>query len=170
MSYRWVWSAPKLIALGTNDPYWPLEALDLYRGDLPGPCWVSYCPNAGHGIPMQRLAGLVVAMGKHVSGGERLPDLGWRFEPSADGIACMLHAATQPERVVLWQADSATRDFRRAKWLSMAVAGDGPDWEVPLPLGASGGRWKAAVVEVHYPRKTMPLVLTTSVHVQERKG
>jgi len=82
----------------------------------------------------------------------------------------MLHAATQPERVVLWQADSATRDFRRAKWLSMAVAGDGPDWEVPLPLGASGGRWKAAVVEVHYPRKTMPLVLTTSVHVQERKG
>ena len=169
-SYRDRLTAPKLISLGTNDPYWPLEALDLYRGDLPGPCWVSYCPNAGHGIPMQRWAGLVVAMGKHVSGDEPLPDLRWRFAPLGDGVACVLHAAVQPERVVLWQAESATRDFRQAKWLPAAVAGDGPEWEVPLALGAGGGRWKAAVVEVHYPRQPMPLVLTTSVHVQERKG
>ena len=169
-SYRDRLKAPKLISLGTNDPYWPLESLELYRGDLPGPCWVSYCPNAGHGIPMQRWAGLVVAMGKHVSGDERLPDLRWRFEPAGDGIGCMLRAAVQPERVVLWQAESATRDFRQAKWQPAAVAGDGPEWEVPLALGVGGGRWKAAVVEFHYPRQPMPLVLTTSVHVQERKG
>ena len=169
-SYRERLTPPKLISLGTNDPYWPLESLDLYRGDLPGPCWVSYCPNAGHGIPMQRWGGLVVAMGKHVSGDEPLPELRWRFERAGDGVACVLHAAVQPERAVLWQAESATRDFRQAKWLPAAVAGDGPEWEVPLTLGAGGGRWKAAVVEVHYPRKPIPLVLTTSVHVQERKA
>jgi len=171
-SYRDRLTVPKLISLGTNDPYWPLESLDLYRGDLPGPCWVSYCPNAGHGIPMQRWGGLVVAMGKHVSGDEPLPDLRWRFEPAVDGVACVLHAAPQPERVVLWQAESATRDFRQAKWLPAAMAGDGPEWEVPLGTGMTegGGRWKAAVVEVHYPRTPIPLVLTTSVHVQERKS
>ena len=169
-SYRERLTPPKLISLGTNDPYWPLESLDLYRGDLPGPCWVSYCPNAGHGIPMQRWGGLVVAMGKHVSGDEPLPELRWRFERAGDGVACVLHAAAQPERAVLWQTESATRDFRQAKWLPAAVAGDGPEWEVPLTLGAGGGRWKAAVVEVHYPRKPIPLVLTTSVHVQERKA
>jgi PhoPQ-activated pathogenicity-related protein len=169
-SYRDRLTAPKLISLGTNDPYWPLESLDLYRGDLPGPCWVSYCPNAGHGIPMQRWGGLVVAMGKHVSGDEPLPDLRWRFALLGDGVACVLHAAEQPEQVVLWQAESATRDFRQAKWLPAAVPGDGPEWEVPLALAAGGGRWKAAVVEVHYPRKPIPLVLTTGVHVQERKG
>jgi PhoPQ-activated pathogenicity-related protein len=169
-SYRDRLKAPKLISLGTNDPYWPLESLELYRGDLPGPCWVSYCPNTGHGIPMHRWAGLVVAMGKHVSGGEPLPDLRWRFEPAGGGTGCVLHAAVQPERVVLWQAESGTRDFRQAKWLPAAVVGDGPEWEVPLAMGAGGGRWKAAVVEVHYPRQPMPLVLTTSVHVQERKS
>ena len=166
-SYRDRLTAPKLISLGTNDPYWPLESLDLYRGDLPGPCWVSYCPNAGHGIPMQRWAGLVVAMGKHVSGDEPLPELRWRFAGAGDVVACVLHAAAQPERVVLWQAQSATRDFRRASWLPTAVAGDGPEWEVRL--GAGQVRWSAAVVEVHYPRKPIPLILTTSVHVQERK-
>ena len=171
-SYRDRLTAPKLISLGTNDPYWPLESFDLYRGDLPGPCWVSYCPNAGHGIPMQRWAGLVIAMGKHVSGDEPLPDVRWRFARASDGVACMLHAAPQPERVVLWETESATRDFRQAKWLPTAVAGDGPEWEVPLGTGmaAGGGRWKAAVVEVHYARNAIPLVLTTSVHVQERKG
>jgi PhoPQ-activated pathogenicity-related protein len=171
-SYRERLTVPKLIALGTNDPYWPLEALGLYRNDLPGACWVSYCPNTGHGIPGQRLGGLVVAMGKHVSGEEPLPDLRWRFEPSGDGTACVLHAAAQPERVVLWQAESASRDFRRAKWLSTAVAGDGPEREVPLAMGLGGGgsRWTAAVVEVHYSREPMPLILTTSVNVQERKG
>ena len=169
-TYRDRLTAPKLISLGTNDPYWPLESLDLYRGDLPGPCWVSYCPNAGHGIPMQRWGGLVVAMGKHVSGDEPLPELRWRFERAGDGVACVLHAAAQPERAVLWQTESATRDFRQAKWLPAAVAGDGPEWEVPLTLGAGGGRWKAAVVEVHYRRKPIPLVLTTSVHVLERKA
>jgi PhoPQ-activated pathogenicity-related protein len=169
-SYRERLTAPKLISLGTNDPYWPLESLDLYRGDLPGPCWVSYCPNAGHGIPMQRWAGLVIAMGRHVSGDEPLPDVRWRFAPVGDGVACVLHVATQPEKVVLWQAESATRDFRNAKWLPTAVAGNGPEWEVPLTLGAGEGRWKAAAIEVHYPRKPIPLVLTTSVHVQERKS
>ena len=169
-SYRDRLTAPKLISLGTNDPYWPLESLDLYRGDLPGPCWVSYCPNAGHGIPMQRWAGLVVAMGRHASGADPLPDVKWRFEPAGDGVACVLHAAKQPERVVLWQTESAKRDFRRATWRQTAVAGDGPEWEVPLEQGAERSRWAAAVVEVHYARVPAPLVLTTSVHVQERKG
>jgi PhoPQ-activated pathogenicity-related protein len=111
-------------------------------------------------------------MGKHVSGDEPLPDVRWRFAPGGDGVACVLHAARQPDRVVLWETESATRDFRQAKWLPAAVAGDGPEWEVPLGMGMAegGGRWKAAVVEVHYPRTPIPLVLTTSVHVQERKG
>jgi PhoPQ-activated pathogenicity-related protein len=82
----------------------------------------------------------------------------------------VLHAAAQPERVVLWQAQSASRDFRQAKWLPAAVAGDGPEWEVPLGSGPLAGNWSAAVIEVHYPRKPIPLVLTTSVHVQERKS
>jgi hypothetical protein len=37
--------------------------------------------------------------------------------------------------MVLWQAESATRDFRRANWLPTAVAGNGPKWEVPLASG-----------------------------------
>lgn len=167
-AYRDRLTSPKLISLGTNDPYWPLGSLDLYRDGLPGPCWVSYCPNAGHGIPMERWGGLVVGMARHASGVEPLPDLHWRFAAPDQPAACALQATGTPARVVLWQAGSDTRDFRRASWRATPVAGGGPEWTVPLETGAS--RWSAALIEVHYPRKPMPLVLTTSVQVRERKA
>ena len=48
-AYRDQLVQPKVIALGTNDPYWPLESLGLYLDGLEGPRWVSYAPNAGKG-------------------------------------------------------------------------------------------------------------------------
>ena len=41
---------PKIVILGTNDPYWPLDACNLYWDDVSGDKYVLYCPNQGHGI------------------------------------------------------------------------------------------------------------------------
>ncbi|MFM8893232.1 MAG: PhoPQ-activated protein PqaA family protein, partial [Planctomycetia bacterium] len=162
-AYRDRLHTPKLITLGTNDPYWPLEALELYRGDLPGPCWVSYCPNAGHGIPGPRLMGLVAGMGRHAAGLEPLPAVAWEFVRSGRGTDCRLEAAGEPERVMLWRAASDSRDFRQARWEGEVVGGGGPRFEIPLPR--ADGRWSAAMIEVHHARAAGPLVLSTGVHV-----
>jgi PhoPQ-activated pathogenicity-related protein len=167
-SYRDRLATPKLIGLGTNDPYWPLQSLELYRDGLPGPCWVSYCPNAGHGIPLDRVVGLVAAMGRHASGHESLPDLRWRFDSTGNNAACVVRSGIQPERLLLWRTESDTRDFRKARWESTVVGGAGPEWKVVVEPGAK--RWTAAVVEVLYARETVPLVLTTSVHVRDSKA
>lgn len=60
--------------------------------------------------------------------------------------------------------------LRRATWRqsTVAVAGHGPEWEVPFEMG--GARWSASLVEVHYAREPIPLALTASVRVQERKA
>jgi PhoPQ-activated pathogenicity-related protein len=165
--YRDRITQPKLIALGTNDPYWPLESLDLYFSGLPGPRWVSYAPNAGHGLPPARLAGLVAALGRHAIGAERLPDLRWEFAPREKGVACTVRSDEQPTEIVLWQATSSSRDFRKARWTSVpvAAAADGAaSWQAMLGRPAEGHA--AALVECHYAREPVPLVLTTSVHVQ----
>jgi PhoPQ-activated pathogenicity-related protein len=165
--YRDRITQPKLIALGTNDPYWPLESLDLYFAGLPGPRWVSYAPNAGHGLPPARIAGLVAALGRHAIGAERLPDLRWEFGPHEKGVACTVRSDEQPTEVVLWQATSSSRDFRKARWTSapVAAAADGAaSWQAMLGRPAEGHA--AALVECHYAREPVPLVLTTSVHVQ----
>src|SRR5439155_7723638 len=41
---------PKLIVLGTNDRYWPVDAVKLYYGDLEGEKYIHYVPNKGHGL------------------------------------------------------------------------------------------------------------------------
>jgi PhoPQ-activated pathogenicity-related protein len=41
---------PKLLLLGTNDPYWTVDSLRHYWHDLPEPKWLFQTPNAGHDL------------------------------------------------------------------------------------------------------------------------
>ena len=156
---------PKLIALGTNDPYWPLESLGLYLDGLAGPRWVSYAPNAGHGLPFTRVGGLVAALGRHVAGLETLPDVEWSFAPTATGAACVVQSSVDPAEVLVWRAAADSRDFRKARWTPAPVESVAGAWRVELDRPASG--FNAALVECRYPRDPLPLLLTTSVHVQQ---
>ena len=46
-SYRTQLTMPKLSVIGTNDPYWVLDALNIYWDDLAKPNYVLYVPNSG---------------------------------------------------------------------------------------------------------------------------
>ena len=172
-SHRQVISQPKIIALGTNDPYWPLGSLELYREGLVGPCAVSYCANAGHGLPWGRLAGLLAAMGRHDAGISPLPTLQWSFTAATDRVdaaaaspptVARLDCDEVPARVLLWQAAAPGRDFRQARWQATAVEGDGRCFVAPLRVPHAG--WAAAFLECRFERPPHPLHLTTSVHLQ----
>ena len=49
-SYRDEIRQPKLIMLGTNDPYWPVDALNVYWDGLEGEKYICYEPNGVHGL------------------------------------------------------------------------------------------------------------------------
>jgi len=49
-SYRDRYTMPKLLLLGTNDPYWVVDSLRHYWNDLPDPKLVFQTPNAGHNL------------------------------------------------------------------------------------------------------------------------
>jgi PhoPQ-activated pathogenicity-related protein len=168
-SYRESIPQPKVIALGTNDPYWPLGAVDLYYDGLAGPRWLSYCPNGGHGLPPQRIGGLVAALGRHVSGAEPLPEVRWSFADDGGTTHCRLTASARPRKLVLWQAEAATRDFRQSAWRSteVAITDDLLAGGQAIRLADATAPWSAALVECEYPREALPLALTTSVRVRQ---
>ena len=61
-SYRHSLLQPKLIINGTNDKYWPLDALNLYWSELQGEKYILYVPNQGHDIKdYDRVIGSLVA-------------------------------------------------------------------------------------------------------------
>jgi PhoPQ-activated pathogenicity-related protein len=163
-SYRDRIVQPKILALGTNDPYWPLEACGVYYDRLAGPRWVSYAPNAGHGLPLEQLVGLIAALGRHAAGVERLPEMDWAFEP--DGQSVVVRVARPGEdvaRAVAWRAESDSRDFRQAQWTPEEAERDAAGWRLPLEKPAAG--FAAGLIELHFPRKPLPLMLTTGVQV-----
>ena len=49
-SYRKKLTMPKLILIGTNDEYWPVDAIKNYINDIPGENYIHYVANAGHGL------------------------------------------------------------------------------------------------------------------------
>ena len=112
---------PKLVILGTNDRYWPLDACNLYWNDLQGEKYLIYVPNNGHGLPDRaRLIAGLNALNRSVITGKPLPKLEWGFT-NGDGT-CKLKVASdmRPSRVAALDRDgarpwtSATRSGRRS--------------------------------------------------------
>jgi PhoPQ-activated pathogenicity-related protein len=84
---------PKLVILGTNDRYWPLDACDLYWNDLVGEKYLIYVPNNGHGLPDRaRLVAGLNALNRSVMTGKPLPKLQWSFKNGGDSVELNVEA------------------------------------------------------------------------------
>ena len=74
--YRERLAMPKLIVLGTNDRYWPVDAAKMYFGDLKGEKHIHEVPNAGHGLGgrwnVRRSNDVLTGVGGRSSTGKRL--------------------------------------------------------------------------------------------------
>jgi PhoPQ-activated pathogenicity-related protein len=152
-SYRHSLTLPKLIVLGTNDRYWPLDALKLYWPDLPDPKRVLYVPNQDHGVAdYRRLIGSLGALHRYSSRGETLPEISWTFSPA--GLTVETQRA--PRRVLAWSAGSATRDFRDARWSSRACRRTASTKFVCPAASGSGVGYAASYGEVEFEDRDAP--------------
>jgi PhoPQ-activated pathogenicity-related protein len=117
--YRAELTAPKLIVLGTNDRYWPLDALKLYWDGLPEPKRVLYVPNQGHSVgDLERLVAGLSALHRYSARGKQFPAVNWAYATQAEQLDVDVQSDRVPRRVLAWTATSPTRDFREAHWTS----------------------------------------------------
>ncbi len=116
-AYREKITVPKLMVIGTNDRYWPLDALNIYYDELVGEKYILYVPNAGHGVnDITRVIGDAVAFFLKAEGSLSFPNLSWKFEENDKDVKLGVTSDITPESVKAWVASSSTRDFRDAKW------------------------------------------------------
>ncbi len=155
---------PKLIVIGTNDRYWPVDALNVYYGDLVGETYILYVPNAGHGldgdprVPSDLNAFLLMAAGRL-----KFPQLAWRSTEDKDAFGLSLSSDVMPKRVLAWVAESDSRDFRDAVWRSVELAPAKSEYRHALPLPAKG--YAAIFGEAVYDLDGRELFLSTNVYV-----
>ena len=118
-SYRAQLTMPKLILLGTNDPYWPVDALNIYWGGLPEQKRVLEIANQTHDLQdVDRLTGTLAALYRYSARKQPLPELSWSFDRSPGRLVLRARTDRKPVRVLAWATTSASRDFREARWAS----------------------------------------------------
>jgi PhoPQ-activated pathogenicity-related protein len=129
-AYRDRLTMPKLIINGTNDFYWATDALNLYWEGIPADKWVLYVPNAGHNLRRQdrpqadQLTDLInglAAFSRHQIRGVPMPKLNWKHESVNEKLRLTIAATRPPSGARLWIAQTATTDFRTAKWSQQGV-------------------------------------------------
>lgn len=163
--YKDRYNLPKLIIRGSNDPYWPVDAMQLYIHDLPGDTWLHIDPNAGHGLAnYERVLTTLGGLYLHAVGSLSLRPVHTTFSEGQDSVTLTVKSATPSVAVNLWQAQDTTPDFREARWEYQA-AGPGSNQTITISRPPEG--FTAVYGEIVYRILGADVVLNTPVYVIE---
>ena len=150
-SYREKLTVPKLLIIGTNDEYWPVDVIKHYFYDLSGENYIHYVPNAGHGLGDKKQAtrALSAFFGETLKN-KNHPACSWDLSEDDGKIILDIEAdRDQLIGIVLWTADSDDRDFRTSPFVSKDISKVNPDLKVRIEYPESG--FRAFYVDLIYP-------------------
>jgi len=117
-SYRKKLTMPKMIFMGTNDEYWPIDNIKNYYDSIPGQNLLHYIPNVGHnmGDKEEAMTNLSAFFGLTLKK-SAYPLCSWKTTESRKGVKLSVTAtANKLTDVIIWTADSKDLDFRNDKW------------------------------------------------------
>ncbi len=158
--YRDALRMPKLVVLGTNDPYWTVDAANLYFSQLHEPAQLHYAPNAGHGLSPE-IAPTLLRFFRDALSDEPLPEIRWHRR---DEGSLVVQWDGPGAAATLWQAHSPDRDFRRVQWRATPLSGAGRVEVNPL---APDDGWLACFVQVTFHGEPSYTLSTTMIVLPE---
>jgi len=150
-SYRKTLTMPKMLFMGTNDPYWPVDAVKNYIDDIPGDNHICYTPNAAHdmGDKKRAFATLSAFLGNTVSK-SKYPICDYSISEQNGKITVTIK--TTADKLVdasLFSTTSPNQEFRDKKWGFVGLnAEKKPVVTVDVDYPKTG--YKAFYVELKY--------------------
>jgi PhoPQ-activated pathogenicity-related protein len=172
--YREKLTVPKMIINGANDPYWPLDALNSYWDDLKGDKWVLYVPNAGHDLRERdkegkpellplRAVNTLSAFARCMIFDKPMPGMAWVCDEKAGVCRLEVTSAAKTKSIRIWQAESDTRDFRKARWVEERES------TFPVTVKAPEKGFRAFFAETEYDLGGLKFTLCTQIRILEAK-
>jgi PhoPQ-activated pathogenicity-related protein len=150
-SYRAKLTMPKLILIGTNDEYWPVDAIKNYINDIPGENYIHYVANAGHGLNGGEQA-LRAISGFWEKTLEKKPYNNLSYKISMNQTSATLSVQSTSDKllnVYLWSADSKDRDFRDEEFISKKISSLNSN-EVKYEVSYPESGFKAFYIDLEY--------------------
>ncbi len=150
-SYRATLTMPKLIIIGTNDEYWPVDAIKKYYNDIPGENYIHYEPNAGHSLGDG--VGAIKAISAFFNiciNKKNHPAVEWQVVSDAEKTDLTVKASPELKEVNLWICDSPDRDFRDNQFMEKDV--EYADFgSINVIVGHADTGFRAFYLELVYP-------------------
>lgn len=150
-SYRKNLTMPKLIIMGTNDEYWPADAIKNYLYDIPGENYIHYEPNVGH--DMGDGQGVMMALSAFFNTViYNKPQSLCEWQVTSDTAHTLLTIKASPDvvKATLWSCDSPDQDFRNDTFRKQDFTVNDPSKIIiGIPYPKSG--YKAFYIELTYP-------------------
>jgi len=163
-------TVPKLIITGTNDRYWPLDALNLYYDALAGEKYIYYAPNSGHGLEkcLSQVISNAIALHLKTAGKLAFPKSSWECKKDGDFIEFSIipDSKVKPKSVFVWTATSPTRDFREVTWQKTAVTLNGSKYVHKVEKPDEG--YFALFGQTDYQQNGKSFFLSTNVYVYDK--
>jgi PhoPQ-activated pathogenicity-related protein len=152
-SYREALSMPKMIILGTNDQYWPVDAVKHYLKNLPGENYIHYVPNAGHDLNggEQAIQSLSAFFGRTLQN-KPYPKCAWSVSQLENKVEISVDTEDDGSLITakIWTAASSDRDFRDEEWINTDLECEGaPDIKASISLPLQG--FRAFYIDLVYP-------------------
>ncbi|MFN4199985.1 MAG: PhoPQ-activated protein PqaA family protein [Fervidobacterium gondwanense] len=153
---------PKLIILGSNDPYWVVDSSEVYFENLAAPKYVLVLPNEGHNISNTVEIFNTIRAFFAISVSGKYPVLHWKNEESS----IVLETEEEIEYAKGWYATSNNLDFRKSYWQSvdLEIQNDGEKSVVKFNAPDAEGN-VAMFIEVRLIKEGYTLSLTTTPRV-----
>jgi len=150
-SYRKRLTMPKMLFMGTNDPYWPVDAVKNYIDSIPGDNHICYTPNAAHNLGGGEKA--FTTLGAFF--GTTITDSKYpicEYSISEQNKIITLKIKSTPELLVdatVWSAESEDQDFRDEKWSEISLNPTNKA-EIIAEVKYPGSGYKAFYVDLKY--------------------
>lgn len=150
-SYRKSLTMPKMIFMGTNDPYWPVDAVKNYIDSIPGNNFICYTPNAAHnlGDKKKAFATLSAFFGTTITNGD-YPVCDYSISEKDGKIILTVKSTPEILRdAIVWSSDSEDQDFRDEEWTSQSLDAAGKA-EITVDIDYPESGFKAFYVDLKY--------------------
>lgn len=154
--YRKNYDMPKLLLLGTNDPFWATDAIKNYIDGIPGKSWTAYSVNAGHDLNQEATATLEAFFYQSIND-MKYPKMEYKVSQSSKGIVLKFKTDKELlEGVEVWQTEADNKDFRKCKFKPTKVNGVAHSKRFKVAVDYPQSGFKAFVVILKYRHPSKP--------------
>lgn len=155
-SYRHALKMPKMIFMGTNDPYWVADNIKHYYDSIPGTNLLHYVPNVGHNLgDGQNAFDALNAFFALTLQKKGYPPNQWRISTEAKKVNLALDVSPKKlQGIKIWEASSKDADLRNNVWLFSSKSYSENDQQIRYSFDFPSAGYKGFFVELLYPDPT----------------